>query len=172
VRHAATIACAIALAACPRAKPKDATPIAPATPREVVAAVRGAVEQWRQAYEARTFDVLAKLYRHDLEVVVVHDGAALIGWTSVEAMLRDRLARAKQIHVRLKDVQVTSLDDTVAFAIATMTREISDGVTTVTEDGAVTLVLRRECDPEQKAEGACPTRWVIVGEHYSYKRRG
>lgn len=152
----------IALAACPRGKPAEPTSVAPSTPKEVEAGGRAAIEQWRQAYEVRSIDGLAKLYPHDLAVVVVQDGQALIGWSSVEAMLRDRLARAKQIHVRVKDIQVTSLGPTVASAIATMTRELSDGVTTVTENGALTLVLRKD-----DAGG-----WLIVAEHYSYRRAG
>ena len=58
-------------------------------------------------------------------------------------MLKDRLARAKEIHVRLKDIQVMSLGDTAATATAAMTRELGDGVTTVTESGALTVVLRK-----------------------------
>jgi ketosteroid isomerase-like protein len=159
----AAVALALAAAACSHGQHADsAPPRPPATPQEVVAAGRATVESWRQAYELRAIDALAKLYPHDLDVIVVQDGAPYIGWSSVEAMLRDRLARAKQVHVRLKDLKVTSLAPTVAAAVATMTREIGDGVTTVTENGALTLVLRKD-----DAGG-----WLIVGEHYSYKRAG
>jgi len=123
-------------------------------------AARGTIEQWRQAYEVRSFDALAKLYAHDKDLVIVQDGTPIVGWTSgIEAMLRDRLAKAKDVHVTLKQVSVTSIAPTVAVAAATMTREISDGVTTVKENGALTLVLRHNADG-----------WVIVQEHYSYKR--
>ena len=158
VRLAACL-CALALAGCPQPRPAEPTAAASATPADVATAARGAVEQWRQAYEVRSLDALGKLYAHDAGLVVVQDGLPLIGWTSVEAVLKDRLAHAKEIHVRLKDVSVTSQAPTVATALATMTRELSDGVTTVTENGALTLVLRR---------GA--TGWLIVSEHYSYKR--
>ena len=46
-------------------------------------------------------------------------------------------------------------------ATAVMTRELGDGVTTVTESGALTIVLRKDGDS-----------WLIVTEHYSYKRAG
>ncbi len=157
----ALAAVAVALAACPGAKAPAVAPPPPKTPKEVVAAGRATVEQWRQAYELKSLDALAKLYAHDVELVVVQDGLPWIGWSSVEAMLRDRLARAKQIHVRLKDVQVVSIAPVAASVLATMTREISDGVTTVTEHGTLTIVLRRD-----DASGA----WTIVAEHYSYKR--
>lgn len=146
------------LAGCPRGG-GSTTPVAE-TPKDVVEAARAMIEQWRQAYEVRSMSSLAPLYAHDLDVVVVQEGIALLGWSSVEAMLKDRLARAGTIRVRLKDVQVVSLAPEVAAATATMTREIGDGTTTVTESGALTLILRRVDD----------ARWVIVSEHYSYKR--
>ena len=153
---------ALALAACPaHDKAQDTTPVHDATPKEVVSAGRGVIEQWRQAYEVRSVDGLAKLYAHDVDVVVVQDGQPLIGWSSIEAMLKDRLTRAKEIHVRLKDVQVTSIAPTVASAVATMTRELGDGITTVTENGTLTIVMRKT-----------DAGWLIVAEHYSYKRPG
>jgi ketosteroid isomerase-like protein len=162
MRHALVLALVVIIAACPHAKPAEPVgPVHEATPKEVVAATRGAIEQWRQAYEVRSMDALGKLYAHDTDVVIVQDGVALIGWGSVEGLLRDRLSRAKEIHIRLKEVQVTSVGSNGAFAVATMTREVGDGVTTVTENGALTLVFRKEA-----------TGWLIVGEHYSYKRPG
>ena len=136
-------------------------PVAPSavTPKEVVSAVKATIEQWRQGYEVRSVDTLAKLYAHDLDVVVVQEGLTMIGWSSVEAYLKDRIARAGQIHIRLKDVQVISLGLEAASAIATMTRELTEGTTTVTESGTLTLVVRRTGDG-----------WVISSEHYSYKR--
>jgi ketosteroid isomerase-like protein len=159
MRHAVALALALAIAGCLHAKAADTTPVAPSTPTEVVAAGKGAIEQWRQAYEVKSFDALAKLYVHSPDTVVVVDGLPLIGWSSIEPMLRDKLARAKEIHIRLKEVSVMSLAPTVAGAIATMTREVSDGVTTVTENGALTLVFEKTHDG-----------WQIVSEHYSYKR--
>jgi hypothetical protein len=76
-------------------------------------------------------------------------------------MLKDRLARFKEVHVRLKDIQVQSIGTDAAVATSAMTRELGDGVTTITEFGALTIVLRKEGDA-----------WVIVSEHYSFKRGG
>jgi ketosteroid isomerase-like protein len=151
------------LAACPRTKPGDTVvETKELTPKEVTIATRGAIEQWRQAYEIRSIDALEKLYSHDPDIVLVGDGVTLIGWSSVDGMLKDRIARAKEIHIRLKEIQVTSVAPTAAFGVATMTRELTDGVTTVTEYGSLTLVFRKD-----------PTAgWLIVGEHYSYKRPG
>ena len=159
MRHAVAVAILLAMAGCPGPKASGTTPAASLAPKDVVAAAKGTVEQWRQAYEVRSFDALAKLYAHELDVVVVQDGQPLTGWSQIEPALRDRLGKAKEIHVRLKDVTVTSLGPTAAAALATMTREVSDGVTTVTEAGALTLVLRKSADG-----------WQIVQEHYSYKR--
>jgi uncharacterized protein (TIGR02246 family) len=160
MRHAAIVLVALALAACPRGK-ADTTPSRPATPKEVVAAARATIEQWRQAYEVRSFEALAKLYSHDIDLVVVQDGVPLSGWSSVEAMLKDRVSRHKKVHVRLKDIQVQSLGPGAATATAAMTRELGDDITTVTEGGALTIVLRKEGD-----------HWLIVTEHYSYRRGG
>ncbi len=167
MRHLLRSSCAILVVAlvlgaagCPRGG-GDTTPKAPLTPKEVVAGARATIEQWRQAYEVRSFEALAKLYAHELDLVVVQDGVPLVGWTSVESTLQDRLARTKEIHIRLKDIQVTALGPTAATATAAMTRELGDGVTTVTESGALTVVLRKDADI-----------WLIVTEHYSYKRGG
>ena len=162
IRLVALVA-ALALAGCPRGGADQTTPVGPThelTPKEVVIATRGAVEQWRQAYEVRSMDALGKLYAHDIDVVIVQDGVTLIGWGSVEGLLKDRINRAKEIHIRLKEVQVTSVAPTAAFAVATMSREMSDGVTSVTENGSLTLVFRKDAT----------AGWLIVGEHYSYKK--
>ncbi|MEO8841732.1 MAG: nuclear transport factor 2 family protein [Kofleriaceae bacterium] len=154
---------AVLLAACPRTRPADTVvETKELTPREVTIATRGVIEQWRQAYEVRSIDALERLYSHDPDLVLVGDGVTLIGWSSVDGMLKDRIARAKEIHIRLKEIQVTSIAPTAAFGVATMTRELTDGVTTVTEYGSLTLVFRK--DPS--------AGWLIVGEHYSYKRPG
>jgi ketosteroid isomerase-like protein len=158
MRHVVALALAMALTGC-LGKAADTTPVAPATPSEVTAAGKGAIEQWRQAYEVKSFDALAKLYVRSPDTVLVLDGVPMIGWKSIEPMLRDKLARAKEIHIRLKDVSVMSLAPTIASAVATMTREISDGITTVTENGALTLVFEKTHDG-----------WQIVAEHYSYRR--
>jgi ketosteroid isomerase-like protein len=152
------LAALVLAAGCPHGG-KGADTAASAAPKDVVEAAKGAIEQWRQAYELRSLDSLGKLYVHDPDTIVVLDGQVMIGWSSIEAMLKDKIARAKEIHVRLKDVTVKSLSPEVASAAATMTREIGDGVTTVTEAGALTLVLHKD-----------DSGWKIVVEHYSYRR--
>jgi ketosteroid isomerase-like protein len=153
------ITLAILVAGCPKGGSQDPVSPSAATPKEVVTAVKATVEQWRQGYEVRSVDTLAKLYAHDLDVVVVQEGATMIGWSSVEAYLKDRIARAGQIHIRLKDISVIALGLEAASVVATMTRELTDGTTTITENGTLTLVVRRTADG-----------WVISSEHYSYKR--
>lgn len=147
---------ALAGGGCP---PRPAAPVA-AVPVALVAAVKGTIEQWRQAYEIRSMDALARLYAHDPGLAIVQDGALQLGWTSIEAALRAKLAGATAIHVRITDLQISALGPDAAVASATMTRESTDGMTTVTENGVLTLALRRD-DPS----------WVIASEHYSYKRK-
>lgn len=143
--------------------PKQSAPAAPSTltPAEVVTAGKATIEKWRQAYELRSADTLGQLYAHDLDLVVVFEGTTFLGWSAVETMLKDRIARSGDIRIRLKDLAVISLATDVAFAYATMTRETAaaGGSTTVTETGILTLVLRKQGDS-----------WVITSEHYSYKR--
>jgi ketosteroid isomerase-like protein len=158
MRYVAILVAVLVMTGCPRGG-GDTTPARPATPTEVVASARATIEQWRQGYEVRSVEALEKLYAHNIDLVVVHDGVPLVGWSSVEGMLKDRLARSKKIHVRLKDIQVQSIGPTAAVVTAVMTRELGDEVTTVTEFGALTVVLRREGEA-----------WLIVSEHYSSKR--
>jgi ketosteroid isomerase-like protein len=155
----ALVAVLAAAVACRGGASAPAVPVAPAAPADVVNAGRSAVEAWRQAYEVRSADALAKLYAHDADVEIVQDGVPLRGWTAIEPVLRKRFEHAKDIHVKLKDEAVIAIGPAAAAVAATMTREISDGVTTVTENGALTLVLHHD-----------PAGWVIVVEHYSYKR--
>jgi ketosteroid isomerase-like protein len=157
MKHAAIFVVALAIAGCRTSASPTVTK--PSTPKEVVAGARATIEQWRQAYQVRSFEALARLYDHTLDLVVVQDGQLLVGWTSVEGMLKDRFARFKDVQVRLKDIQVASLGPTSATATAAMTRELGDGITTISETGALTVVLRKEGDI-----------WLIVAEHYSYKR--
>jgi ketosteroid isomerase-like protein len=157
MKHAAVLVVAFCIAGCLRGG--DTTPARVLTPKEVVAAARSTVEQWRQAYEVRSFDGLAKLYAHNIDLVVIQEGVPISSWSSVEQMLKERLARYKDVRVRLKDIQVQSLSADAAVATASMNRELGDGVTTITEAGALTIVLRKEGE-----------QWLIVTEHYSFKR--
>ena len=104
--------------------------------RAVAPGLRGA--QLRGAREA--------IRAHDDDVVVVQDGQPLIGWSldrrgSAQGPDRPRPRRSTS---GSRTSQVASLVPGIATAIATMTREISDGITTVTENGALTLVLRKD----------------------------
>jgi len=158
MRHAAVLVVALVMAGCPRGG-GDTTPARVLTPKEVVAGARATIEQWRQAYEVRSLDTLTKLYAQNIDLVVVEGGTPYVGWSSVENMLKDRIVRYKEVHVRLKDIQVQSLASTAAVATAVMTRELGDGTTSVSEQGALTIVLRKDGES-----------WLIVTEHYSYKR--
>src|SRR5437870_5315264 len=90
-----TVLLALCLAVgCAHGKPAPTGPAHDDAPADVVAAARSAIESWRQAYEVRSSDALGKLYAHEVDAVVVLDGQALIGWSSIEAMLKDKLARA------------------------------------------------------------------------------
>ena len=151
------LALLMATSACGGATPPPAAPSAPA---DVVAATKGIIEQWRQAYELRDVEVLSKLYAHDLDVSLTVDGTTSQGWTAVEDALKAKLARASAIHARVKDTVVVALPPDAASTTSTLTREISvgDGAQTETESGTLSLVLRRT------------TMWTIISEHYSYRR--
>jgi len=155
----AVLLSSVLVGGCPSGTSAGAEGPSAATPLEVVAAAKATIEQWRQAYEIRSVDALSKLYARDVDLVVVQEGTTFLGWSSVESMLKDRIARTGAIHIRLKDMQVLSLAPEVATAYATMTRELTFESTTVTESGTLTLVLRKQ--------GA---GWLITSEHYSYKR--
>jgi len=146
----------VALAGCPAPASRSSLP---PTGGAVIAGVKGTIEQWRQAYELRSIDALGKLYAHEPTLTITQEGIAMFGWSSIEVTLRDKLAHATQIRIRIKDVQVTSLAPGAAFAIATMTRERSEGAATTLENGALTLILRNDGE-----------HWLIVAEHYSYNR--
>lgn len=128
-------------------------PVQPAPVDE--AGARAALERWRQAYETRSGEALAKLYTHDAGLSVVEDGVRIAGWATFEPVLRERLARPAA-RLRLDDVQVRAAG-TTAVIVATLVRERSEAAATVTDSGLVTLVLR----PGE------PDGWVIVAEHAS-----
>ena len=138
----------------------------PASPRgpagdDAFAAVFRAVEQWRQGWQVRSLEALAPLYRHDDHTVVVYQGRPLRGWDSAQAWLRSQLAGVQRVDIRLEDGVVTTLGTDSASFAARMTRDLSDGVVTRSDDGFLTLTFVREDD-----------RWQIVAEHYSYALGG
>lgn len=140
------------------ARPPAPPPVA-AAPVGLVAGVKGTVEQWRQAYEVRSMEALAKLYAREPGLAIVEAGVLQLGWTAIEPILRARLDRARAFHVRISELEITALGDAAALAVGAMTRESSDGTTTVTETGVVMFALKTTA-----------TGWVIAGEHYSYRR--
>ena len=129
-------------------------------PEDQAAAVRGTIEQWRQAQEVRSVDGLAQAYAQDDALVLVQQGVVTRGWTAVSALLQAQLGTASAVHVRLQDLTVTPLGGQGAAVSAHMTREIATGATSVTEDGALTLALA--------LRGAA---WIITSQHYSYPVR-
>ncbi|HUH00568.1 MAG TPA: nuclear transport factor 2 family protein [Kofleriaceae bacterium] len=139
-----------------------AEPEPPPTPVTIVQAGKGVVEQYKQAYQVRSLEALSAVYSHDLDVSLVHQGEAHHGWTAVETYLRDKLVRAAEVRLKLTDVTVLALGQDAASVLAKMRRDINDGDTTITEEGYLTLALRREPGPD----GA---RWVIASEHFSFR---
>ena len=131
-----------------------------ATPVPVEEAAKGVAEQYRQAYEVRSFDALSQLYARNLDLVVAHQGTSHAGWTAVETHLKALLEGSQAIHIKLDDVVVTAMGSGAASVVATMKREINDGTSAVVERGVLTLFVRNEADS-----------WVIVTEHFSYPPR-
>jgi ketosteroid isomerase-like protein len=154
-RRALVLVAVGALAGCRHGRP-PAPPAPVAATGDAADAARRAVESWRQAYEIESYDALAALYAHERNLVVVRQGVATVGWDAIGPQLRVLLA-AKQIRVRLRDMVITTPGTGAAVVTAGMDRDVSDGVTTISERGALTLVLRAEAES-----------WVVVAEHYSF----
>jgi hypothetical protein len=152
------------LSACGRgAHPAGPTePSPPPTPDNVIQAGKGVVEQYKQAYQVRSLEALGGVYSHDLDVSLVHQGEAHHGWTAVETYLRDKLVRAAEVRLKLTEVSVLALGEGGASVLAKVRRDINDGDTTITEEGYLTLALRREPGPNGD-------RWVIASEHFSFR---
>ncbi len=128
------------------------------TPADVVQAGNGVVEKYRQAYQVRSIETLAELYSQTTDLVVVHQGQAHHGWNGVSDYLRGLVGGASEVRVKLSAVVVTAVGEQGAAVSAEMARSVSDGVTTVEENGVLTLTIRLEGE-----------RWVIVHEHFSYR---
>jgi len=145
-------------AGCP-GKSGPATPAEPVshTSAEIVDGATRLVEQWRQAWQLRSADTLKALYAHDVDVVIVSQGRAHLGWTAVEAWLDAEVGRSASVHLAIEGLSIGALGDGAASLVCTLRREISDGVSAASELGQLTMALR--------AEGA---GWVIVAEHYSF----
>lgn len=148
-----------AAGACARGGDRGAQEPAPPSAGQK-AGVLGVVEKWRQAQEVRSLEGLASVYATDEALVLVQQGVATRGWAAVSGMLERRLAAATSVRVRLAEVAVAQAGEGGAVVSARMTRETSDGVSTLTEDGPLTLALRLD-----------GTSWRIVAQHYSYPVR-
>jgi ketosteroid isomerase-like protein len=128
-----------------------------ASAADVADQARAAIEAWRQAWEERSIETLRGLYQQDLDVAVVAQGRAFLGWTAVDDYLTMAVSGAREVRIRLDALQVIALGDRAAAAVATLRRDVSDGVSFVADQGTLTMVLR--------AQGGT---WVIASEHYSY----
>ncbi|HEX4450690.1 MAG TPA: nuclear transport factor 2 family protein [Kofleriaceae bacterium] len=154
----AVAACHHAPTGAQAATPAEPTPPRP-LPRDAAGQVKQVIEDWRKAYEARDAAALEALYTHDADTLVVADGVPYIGWPSVEPALQNRMTNTREVHIQLKEVQVSELGPNAAAAIATMTRDSGDATTTVHESGALSLALTKT-----------DAGWKIATEHYSYRR--
>jgi ketosteroid isomerase-like protein len=162
-RYALIVALAATAPACAGSPPRQLAPpeaessepqLAPA---QVEEAARGAVEQYRQAYELLTFDGLAPLYAQGPEVEIIAQGTRHTGWDEVEAYLRDLLERASEVRVRVGELRVIALGPKGAIATAEIDRSVRGPVISVNATGVLSLTFRLE-------DG----RWLIVSEHLSY----
>jgi len=144
--------------ACGGGKAGSAGPVTPGD-GDAFAAVFRVVEQWRQGWEVRSFDALQPLYRQDDNTVVVYQGRPHVGWPEAQNYLRQTVEGARGIHLTLEAGQVTSIGVGGATYAARLTREVSDGAVTVTDQGFLTLTFARVPGSD---------RWEIVSEHYSY----
>ncbi|MBP9085392.1 MAG: nuclear transport factor 2 family protein [Kofleriaceae bacterium] len=146
------------LAGCAGTKAPPTVAVAALDGNAEVAAL-ATVERWRQAMEVRSLDGLAGVYANDRRLVVVDQGQRQNGWSIVEPALRDMLARVREVHLKLSELTAQPYG-TSMLVHGAMAREISDGATTVTEAGILTLILERD-------SGA----WRIVAQHFSYRSR-
>jgi uncharacterized protein (TIGR02246 family) len=126
-------------------------------PVDVARAIEGAVEQYRQAFEVVSPEALGELYTHDLDVVMVHQGRAHLGWSQIAAAQRQRFQDVTKARMVISSLSIQALGEEVAVATANLESTIGDDATTTTEKGVVTLVFRKVED-----------RWMVVSEHFSY----
>lgn len=149
------ITCALG---CGASGPKEpAAPSAPVTPAQVVDEARRTLDQYKQAYQGRSMDAIAPLYAHSPELVLTRQGHSIVGWQGVEAHLRPIMSKAKDVRLDVRDVYVAALGSNGAVVTAVVSRTIGDGITSVREDGTLTLTLHRHED-----------RWLIMSEHFSF----
>lgn len=148
----------LALGACGSQAPLEPKePMAAPLPEDVETGITGAIEQYRQSYQVRSPEALAALYDHSLDLVVVFQGRAHLGWSQVETFLQGRLQGASKVRMTIKDLHIQSLAPGSAVASAGLETTIGDEATSVTERGTLTLAFR-------SVDGV----WKIVSEHFSY----
>jgi uncharacterized protein (TIGR02246 family) len=129
-------------------------------PEDMAQAIGGAIEQYRQAYEVHSVEALAGLYTRDLDLTLIYQGRRHQGWTQVESFLSARLEGATKVRMVIKELTVQPLGAEAAVASASLETTIGDDSTTVTENGALTLVFRNIAG-----------KWMVVAEHFSYPPR-
>jgi uncharacterized protein (TIGR02246 family) len=146
----------VLVAGCPasRQPPPADTPVRAASEDDA----RAVVEKWRQAWEMLSVDALKPLYDQGLDVTVVVQGRAHQGWQAVELHLSTAVGAMKEARLRLEDLRSVTLGDGAVLVIASLSRDISDGVSYVTDRGTLMTLLRAQADGS----------WRIVAEHYSY----
>lgn len=141
-----------------RGAPPPQAPAVEPVPASVQEAVRGVIEQYRQAYEVRSPEALLPLYIQSPDLVMVRQGRPMVGWDQVQDYLTSLMARAKEIQLEIEDVRIIPLGQSGAVVTARVARTVHDSATAVREEGVLTLVLRRDGE-----------RWVIASEHFSHQ---
>jgi SnoaL-like domain len=117
------------------------------------AAASTILEQWRQAYEVRSVEALAKLYDPSDRLVYVHQGKRFTGWPSAAAAITERLAGVTELRLDLRDISVRSVGGATLLN-ANMTVEMTASATTVKESGVISMVI---------VDG------IITAEHFSFR---
>jgi len=142
--------------------PESAVP----APGSVEEAARAVLEQYRQAHEVRSLDALAPLYLDAPELIRVWQGERTKSWGAIRGQFAVLFSSAEDIKLRADEVTVLVLGQDGAAVIADVSRTVDSGATSVRVDGVLTLVLRRQEDPDGPDGKA--GRWVIVSEHFSH----
>lgn len=158
IRMLPVVALLMACACAGRGGPVTARePVTPPTPAEVGDQARAVLESWRQAQEVRSLEALDPLYLTNADLVIVGQGRASRGWQAARERIAAFFGETKKNRMQLGDVRVMALGEGGALVHAAVHRTYGDDVSTVDEQGEVTLVLRR-----------IDETWKIVAEHYSY----
>lgn len=136
--------------------PADTKPTVLA-PAEVVTAIKGQLEQYRQAYKVRSLEALEPIYSHGPELAITYQGTTRRGWEQVRPYLKALLRDNSDIRLAFSEVRVAALGGGGAAVTLTLKRGLGDGSTLTEETGTLDLAFRLD-----------GKRWVIVHEHFSY----